>query len=680
MNEEAAALLLGLAAPRPQTAAATTTISTIALKSGNNTVVIALLQSGDWVQLKVLDTSPPLTQLGANLEQASVFLSVHDKLIKNLQATHESPEEYLRQQVEAKLASTNGNPEVYAAMANSLTQAWRDLSLLFRERRNLLVLNVNYHRSAENCVERMRPMRETFCQAVVPSDGDVVSKTIAEMNERRRSMLEAFMEALLNGKLLLEKLREIEQDGSDNWSPGNTKAEARSAIAQVELWMEALHDKRRDLDKQWVKWKDVLIKASAVSALSAELAEVEEALRFKRDSLAGFQQLGENAASAELLLREHHRLVAEARELQSRVLKITKSNDGLNVNRDFEGRLDLFWCNLASHAFLVLNLSAEYLHLLEFRIEIISFLIEAHTAQVRMDQVESDLASLDIPLGSPNLAQVHLHFFTTLEEITKEPIERGQLLLAAEETTRNGATNVVRKVMDELERRKRLIENQCASHQETTLHMAKALTQFLDKYNELRTWLDDEGRMFLQSHQDLGCNLAQTTSFQDSHSALSDKMKLRSVDLATLNSMASEFVDHLSAEQRDDIWQKMTELREQWHRLEASLERRADLSERLSRFYSLSIKLSKQMEAAEEALKSASLERREGKQPIAQEFWLECQQSLLQLQAHASNFLDDAKEVSGATFYYPCLQVITVKIYFRETSEKIIFIAHFIPW
>ncbi|XP_059475060.1 titin-like isoform X2 [Neocloeon triangulifer] len=672
MNEEAA-LLLGLAAPRTQPGQpATTTISTIALRNGNNNVVIALLQSADWVQLKVLDTSPPLTQLGANLDQASDFLNVHELLLKDLQATHNSPEQYLRQQVDAKLASTNGNPDLYSAMANSLALAWRDLSQLFEDRKNLLVLNVNYHRSAEKCIERMRIMREIFGQTIVPSDADVVSKLISDMNERRRSMLEAFMEALLSGKVLLEKLREIEQEGSDNWSPGNTKAEARAAISQVEHWMEALHDKRRDLDKLWFKWKDILFKASTISSLAAELAEVEETLRTRRDGLAGFQQLGEHAASAELLLREHHKLVAESRELQGRVIRITKTNDGLNNNRDFEGQLEVYWANLSAHAFVVLNLSSEYLHLLEFRIEIIAFLIEAHTAQIRMDQVESDLASLDIPLGSSNLAQVHLHFFKTLEEITKEPIEKGQLLLAAEETERNGASEVVRRVIEELQRRKRLIESQCESHQETTLHMAQALTHFYDKYNELRTWLEDEAKMFVQSHQDIGCKLVQTQSFLDQHRGLQNNMKLKAVDLATLNSMLSEFMDHLSPDQRDDIWQKMTQLREEWQRLESNLDWRVDLGEKISRFYSLSVKLSKQIESAEEALKSASLERREGKQPIAQEFWLECQQLLLQLETYGNNFLGDTKEEAAKSAKLredPHLDLNCARQYVERTLE-----------
>jgi hypothetical protein len=42
-------------------------------------------QSGDWVQLKVLETTPSLTQLGASLEIAEELRLSHENVLKQLQ-------------------------------------------------------------------------------------------------------------------------------------------------------------------------------------------------------------------------------------------------------------------------------------------------------------------------------------------------------------------------------------------------------------------------------------------------------------------------------------------------------------------------------------------------------------------------------------------------------------------
>jgi hypothetical protein len=60
--------------------------------------------------------------------------------------TSGDPVQEMQKQVEIKLANNNGSPELYAAMAESLAAAWRDVRSLLADRQNLLILNVNYHR------------------------------------------------------------------------------------------------------------------------------------------------------------------------------------------------------------------------------------------------------------------------------------------------------------------------------------------------------------------------------------------------------------------------------------------------------------------------------------------------------------------------------------------------------
>ena len=66
--------------------------------------------------------------------------------------TSGDPVQEMQKQVEIKLANNNGSPELYAAMAESLAAAWRDVRSLLADRQNLLILNVNYHRYMQNQV------------------------------------------------------------------------------------------------------------------------------------------------------------------------------------------------------------------------------------------------------------------------------------------------------------------------------------------------------------------------------------------------------------------------------------------------------------------------------------------------------------------------------------------------
>lgn len=48
----------------------------------------------------------------------------------------------------------------------------------------------------------------------------------------------------------------------------------------------------------------------------------------------------------------------------------------------------------------------------------------------KLDQLEVQLATSEIPVASPQLAQLHAQVARTLEEITQSPLEQGHALLA----------------------------------------------------------------------------------------------------------------------------------------------------------------------------------------------------------------------------------------------------------
>lgn len=93
------------------------------------------------------------------IKNFSVFYEIYQKvapkvlkiekktIIPNFQfQSKQSPVEELLRQADHLIATQKPRAEVYAAMAESLGLAWKDVNTLLEERRNILLLNVAYKR------------------------------------------------------------------------------------------------------------------------------------------------------------------------------------------------------------------------------------------------------------------------------------------------------------------------------------------------------------------------------------------------------------------------------------------------------------------------------------------------------------------------------------------------------
>ena len=129
--------------PSPKTGVGTTTLSTIAVQSGSARIVIALLQAGHHMQLRVVEMEPEIGWLGDSFSEAAELQKAQVEVINKLQSKQSPVEELLRQ---ADQLITNQQPraEVYAAMAESLGLAWRDLNRILEERKLLLDRNYSF--------------------------------------------------------------------------------------------------------------------------------------------------------------------------------------------------------------------------------------------------------------------------------------------------------------------------------------------------------------------------------------------------------------------------------------------------------------------------------------------------------------------------------------------------------
>ena len=131
----------------------TTTLSTIAVKSGETKLVIALLQSGSRdapsLQLRILDMDPEFAWLGNNFTEATSLQKQQQQVMEKLH-NKQSPVEELLRQADQMIVTQEPRAEVYSGMADSLGQAWRDLNTVLEERKTLLDLNFSFQGHYQN--------------------------------------------------------------------------------------------------------------------------------------------------------------------------------------------------------------------------------------------------------------------------------------------------------------------------------------------------------------------------------------------------------------------------------------------------------------------------------------------------------------------------------------------------
>jgi titin len=277
--------------------AKTTTISTIAVQSGKTRIVIALLHCGDWINLKILEITPELTTLGDTLPEALELQRAHDEVLRQLK-NKQSPVEELLRQADQLIATQRPRAEVYAAMAESLGRAWKDINSLLELRKEILDLNVQYHTKADEFFQRMDELEASCTDKVVPIEIEAVKSFLNMIHDLRRALLESLMGALQAGNTLLGKLKELGAEGTLDSRPDRIRSSVNRAISQVQGWMDKLHLKRQILEATFNRRKTQLEQCLALAILAADLRELEDAVRERRELLANTHQLGDSTSSA----------------------------------------------------------------------------------------------------------------------------------------------------------------------------------------------------------------------------------------------------------------------------------------------------------------------------------------------------------------------------------------------
>ncbi|XP_046401656.1 titin isoform X2 [Ischnura elegans] len=619
-------------------------------------------ESRDWLQLKIVEAVPEPSRLGSTLAEAVAMQIAHDNVLMQLQSK-QSPVEELLRQADQLISTQRPRAEVYAAMAESLGLAWKDVNSLLELRKTVLDLNVAYHSQASLCIERMHDL-EAECrrknEELGEDDPELVKAALTRLHESRKLMLESLSAALQEGKALLGKTKEIAASGTLDSRPDKIRTGAEYAVSQVEHWLESLHDQRQSLDGAWRNYRSNLERQLALSLLASDLTALEKALYQAKE--VNFLQkegnvydlpLGDSSSSAELLLHEHKKVEHISGELRDKALKITKATEHLVSSGPAPGGQSSGERRATSRAYAVLAGCTDFGELVDQRtallMKAITFFRSAQAAQTKLDQLEVQLCTMPKGYGISNsqLASLHSQVSKALDDVVEAPIQEGNELLREIGNRGSRGTQGVKKVIEELENRKIRLGNMCTAHKEENIRLTQALTLFLERQNELYSWLVSIAEAFLQGHQDMGSVYPMAQDFLELHQKLLNDLNLKGTEIEGLLSTLPPILEWLDGEQRTDISCKASALRLQWVDLRSRLESRIDLCTPYVAFHSLATRLTKEIDSAEEGFREKQ-QRREGNgdEMDAEQRWLSIQQLFLQLSNTGKNFLQDAEKAT----------------------------------
>lgn len=204
--------------------------------------------------------------------------------------------------------------------------------------------------------------------------------------------------------------------------------------------------------------------------------------------------------------------------------------------------------------------------------------------------------------------------------------------------------------MEELESRKIRLTERCTAHKEENLEISRMLAVFLDKHEELRTWLNSIAKAFLQGHQDMGSDLAMACDFRRVHCQLLTDLENKSEEVDHLELEILPIIERLEEPQRYEVRAKIKDLEDAWTKTKIIVAKRIELGTTYIQFHEIAEELSCEMDSIDNELKMSEDTLNEGRIDDLERRWGALESLYKKLNNRAKAFHDEADNVSCDTF------------------------------
>lgn len=425
--------------------------------------------------------------------------------------------EELEKKIQQLLSKDNTRTEVFAAMTASMQLTWEDINKMLLERKFILDQNVNFHEKLEECRGKMSALEMSCRDTMIPIEIDSVLEYLEKFKQLRTDVLTSVMITLKEGSQLIDRLKRLFEIGSVDSRPEHIKIDAIKSVHHVELMLEELHDKRNTLETAWQTRKTQLEQCYALAVLAKDIIELEDLIEKRKNEILNSFSLGDSETTADLLLKTYRTAQEDAISLRDKALRITKATEKLVLTGCFAGD------QASQKAYNVLSNATDYYSEIERRENLLEqskeFFNKAEKALEKLELLEVEVSTSKLPPESNELLELHKRILEDLIDLIEEPVRIGTELLTTVHYNPQESGGIKRTV-EEMENRKIYLENVCSTNSERNVKITHALNLFLEKYNNILSWLLSIAEIFLRTNKELGGRLEHGQEFLNLHHQL----------------------------------------------------------------------------------------------------------------------------------------------------------------
>lgn len=592
------------------------------------------------MHIKIVEITPKLQFLGANIDEVIQLQKEHDAVYRKLQ-NQATPIDEFSVKAEQLLVEKRANPKLLDAMGQSLTIAWHDLLKILEQRKHVLYVNANFHEKIGICMGKMGSLEVACNDTMLPNEIEAIQEFLNKFKQLRIDVLASVMVTLKEGNELLATLRETAMCGQLDCRPDSIKIEIKKSMTQVELWLEQLHDRRNDLEQAWQTRKTQLEQCLAFAMLIRDINELQQQVRRLKEI---YDQRNHQLDCETNTNTAHDEVVGwknDAIVIRDRALKITRSTEKLSSTCRFD--------NNSNHkAYGFLNECTELVEDLDNYEELLSKMVtfyeKAEKTLITLRQLETESSSLI-------KEKIHERYMLTrlineTATLVEEPLRLGYALL-----DRIGRSNPeafgIEKTVVEIENRRIYLEEFYTQHNLEYIKITEILNEFYESCNCISTWLISVNKAFLPSNNSMGQSLYAGKQFLQLHHQMLSDLEAKGTEINKLLVNTSQVLESIENNERDDVDKRVQTLRDSWNHIKTIVENRVDLSTNFIKFIQLADKLGEMFSCVEQILQSPP---DESKLIQMDELWAKISSAYTQLKDDGNSFVEHISMVSINNF------------------------------
>jgi hypothetical protein len=508
----------------------TTTMSLIGVRAGQHTtIVIAMLKSLGYVELRIDEMRPRLLEFGSNVIETKHFLDTHQDLVSKLRSKQDQVEQLLAGA--DKLVTEQKTEDgiiVYEAMAESLGVAWRELNRQLDLRGYILEDALKFYQEADNHAQIVSHINGLLRNALSGNQ-----QAIQEAHHAFNHLLDVTSSAVDLGSSIIKQICVLGNLADNAERP----AETANACLLIEKVMLKLAQEWETVESVWNQEKERLGQFAPTQqqqpqrdALSEQLTDIENWLRNAQAQVA-------HGADASILSS----LIQEAKH-QSEVLK--------HLFTEFQSQRNeasAFRCQELQSAVDQFIRTVEEQAQLGSRIQ--QFIQNADSMLHQLDKMEVDLSNASAAIAG--------ELGPLARQKARKVIEEGQQII------RIDRNEEVSTKLAQLQTRLQQIE-------ELAKYRIQVGSQLLkNQISSLTTWLRDTAEPFLASNGNLGSDYNSASEFVARHKQFVTEVINKEHEVNTVLNRAHE----LNAEDR----RHLTDFEHRYESLKQTLDNRIQL-------------------------------------------------------------------------------------------------------